>query len=76
VLTGHAQKATLPLLEAEKLLTTMLEGWREAADKFDVETREQNAAAASFSTEPAAEATFAYGFFSDPAEYAGVSATF
>jgi flagellar protein FliS len=71
---AHCQKTEKPLFEAEKLLETMLEGWRQAAEKLDAEAR-----GVGYAT-PGVEAPnpgFYGGFFSDAPAYVGaISATF
>jgi flagellar protein FliS len=72
---AHTQKSEAPLLEAEKLLGTMLEGWREAVDKLEAEAQE--AKHAGYSEDGQESAGFAYGFFNETPEFAGgISATF
>jgi len=80
ILDAHTQKSQEPLNESERLLTTMLEGWRMASEKVTTEAH----SAKSFSSEMSYTETpieednsWRYGFFNETAELAGcVSATF
>ena len=74
LLQAHAQKQIEPLFEAERLLETVLEGWRQAADKMGSETRAATCTAESYGTEPESN-SFTYDFCNEtPA--VGISATF
>lgn len=81
ILEAHSRKADAPLEEAERLLGTMLEGWREAAEKMEAEARQSKSPSTfeSYSySSPAAqeEESFAYNFFVETPVMAGISATF
>lgn len=62
LLEAHAQKSEAPLIEAERLLNTMLEGWRGAAEKAATETfQTRRAPAKSYCREITAEEETASG---------------
>ncbi len=65
LLAAHAQKAEAPMDEVERLLGTMLEGWRGAAEKYS--TANEAAVDISNNNQPAQDAMGAYWLFSDDA---------
>ncbi len=74
LLDAHTQKAKEPLNEAERLLMTMLEGWRAAAHKAVAETYQpRTAPARSYREETTTEQETAagYGLFEEAVEFAG-----
>ena len=75
LLDGHTQRVEAPMREAQRLLETMLEGWREAATKTDVSETHLRGVE-HFGSEPDYP-EMSYGFFNEPAELAcAVSAVF
>ncbi len=78
ILDAHTKKQEEPLLEAERLLKNLLEGWYGAAATISRENCALQAAAERYPEEPRNETGSSYGFFSeDRMELAGtVSATF
>lgn len=77
LLDAHAAKSLQPLDEAERLLTTMLEGWRGAAEKMVLAMPQQ---APLYGAEISEDSAPLYGNFSgnfgEEFEPAGVSALF
>ncbi len=72
VLTAHMRQKAEPLAEVTKLLTTLLEGWREAAKKETVESEmpaQANAASARTTSAPWAHSTDSFygGYMDDSA---------
>ncbi len=68
LLDAHARKAEAPMLETERLLNTMLEGWRGAGEKFDRVSFSHGSETEARSTESIGH----YGLFSEEtAELAG-----
>ncbi len=78
ILDAHMKKQEEPLLEAERLLKNLLEGWYGAAAKMSRESSALEAANERYPEEPVSESGSYYGLFSeDRMELAGtVSATF
>ena len=75
LLDAHTQRAEEPMKEAQQLLETMLEGWREAAAKTDI-SEMHSVGAERFASEPEYP-EMSYGFFNEPMETAcAVSAVF
>ena len=79
LLDAHTKKSGKALDEAERLLSTILEGWREAAEKSKAETDGALASvqSAGWDGETTQNHAWNYGFFAEVAEFAGgVSAVF
>ena len=79
ILDAHMHKSQEALNEAERLLTTMLEGWRTAAEKISSQAHVPSFSSGSTYTEAPVEedSSWPYGFFNETAELVGcVSAVF
>ena len=79
LLDAHSQQQKAPLIEAERLLNTMLEGWHGAARKMALESNVSTVDRGYPKTQGEEPVETAYGFFAeDVNEYAcaGVSAMF
>ncbi len=79
LIDAHTQQKKEPLMEAERLLKTMLEGWNGAAEKLTAEWKMSDAKHGHEETPREEPAETAYGFFAEEVnEYAcaGVSAMF
>jgi flagellar secretion chaperone FliS len=78
LLDAHANKSIEPLAEAEQLRTTLLDGWREAAEKMESAARTRKSPSTLYmrAEQPEEAPSIGYGYFGETAEFAGVSATF
>ncbi|MDQ2840784.1 MAG: flagellar export chaperone FliS [Acidobacteriota bacterium] len=68
LLDAHAQRAEEPFIEAERLLSTMLEGWRAAAEKMSAEgygSKREFQRPYEPETDWKEQPAFGYGFFSE-----------
>jgi flagellar protein FliS len=75
VIQAHAQKQIEPLFEAERLLETVLEAWRQAGDKLDAESRATGCASEGYTVELKGNSVASDDVFNET-PVTGLSATF